>query len=138
MKTTLAILILVHAALSASAQTNEPAATNRVRVVAAPVNPGIIVLANIERERAQLEQKNADINNKAKEATRLLELQYAAKKFNFTTLSRSVGAISRKREADVLPIQKRVAELQLKEYEIRNTYNLENWHPESKTAKKKK
>lgn len=135
MKITVTLLILVHAALSAIAQTNEPPATNRVRVVAAPVNPGVVILERIAKERASIRAKESAASKKWEEAKTLLNLQYGAGKISGKHLSLQEDRLRAQFYKEIAPGGKRLGELELQEYETRKTYRMENL--ESKSAKQR-
>lgn len=119
-----ATIVILAYACAASGQTNTNSAAQYPKPVVAQQNPGVVLLANIESERGRLEIRGGAITRKLEEDRRLLSLRHQAKKVSGADYARQDTALVKQAAAARAPIVTRLAELNLKEYEVRKAYKL--------------
>lgn len=124
-------ILIIAGALASHAQTNAPARTNAATLL--PVNPGVVILDRIEKERASIKAKEVAAIKKRDEALKLVSLQRGANKISDRQSSDQSHRAHIQYGKEVAPGQKRLGELDLQEYQTRKAYNL----PESKPAKQR-
>jgi hypothetical protein len=109
-----------------AAQASTPPKTNSTNhsVVVVRQNPGVLILSKIESERTNLTTRSEAMAVKLQEDRRVLELKRQAQKISARDFARQDTAIRDKYASDTAPIGKRIAELNLQEYEVRKSYNL--------------